>query len=1009
MKNRAFGLLAFAVSASIASAQNGEHVPPTAPESFDQHLADWQSEHGPSWRAINDRNTGRLEMLYGGNVPAPFTPDVNIDEDWATLAIHWIAETHQFHGVEPNELVHERVVYLPLGMANGTDKITVRFSQRIQGLPVDGAFVNVLFDTAGRLLSIHTTAAPETDHIVIAPTVSGRDAKKIAQGAFERTHGVPALKVGMPMMEITQIVEAELRSAHLAYRVDVRNDAEPLAEQYIVSATTGNVLRIDEQIHAFDVTGQITSMATPGTAADHAGNPEVALPMSYIRVQGSNGQTVFTDRDGNFNFPGVNSALNLTVEYWGTFNNVNNQNGADYSVTFNSVQPNQANVLTMNPGAAAQVTAQANSYQHMNVLRDFIRDTVPTDNTADFQAVSNPNINSTCNAFFNGNSVNYYLQGGSCNNTAFSSVVAHELGHWLNVRYNTGNGSDGMGEGNADVFSMYCYDDPVVGRFFTTSGGFVRTGTNNRQYCGDGNGGCYGQVHTDGEVWMGAAWKVRTELKNSLGTQLGGDTANQLFLGWMNSYNQTTIDSIIETQWLTLDDNDGDIGNGTPNHQAIDDGFRQQGFPGHDLDLIQFSNITQLADVAADNGPYTVNADIVALLSPPVATANLNYSVSGGATQSVAMSPAGGDTFTADIPSIGGVGYVSYWISATDSNSGSESTQPLEFTVGQETVLYAYDFEAGNDEGWQGHLGTDTATTGEWERGDPIGTDAQSENDHTPGGGNTDCWFTGQGSQGGSLGENDVDGGQTTLLSPTFDLAGASSVQLTYWRWYSNDTGASPNNDTMRIGISNNDGASWINLETVGPTGEQSNGGWFQASHSLDAVISLTSTMRVRFIAEDAGDGSIVEAAVDDFEIMALDPGCPAPVNYCTAAVNSTGSAGQMVWNGSQDVNDNMFNIGAINLPSNQFGIFVYGPTQGSQSVGDGTLCIDGGAIYRLPVVQVGLFGDVYHSVDMTSLPLGGDIVNGDTVNFTLWFRDPAGGPAGYNFADGLNVTFCGN
>ena len=78
-----------------------------------------------------------------------------------------------------------------------------------------------------------------------------------------------------------------------------------------------------------------------------------------------------------------------------------------------------------------------------------------------------------------------------------------------------------MGAGSADVFAMYCYDDSVVGRFFTTGGGSVRNGTNNRQFCGDNNPGCYSGVHANGEVWMGAAWKVRQNLKSSLGPAAG--------------------------------------------------------------------------------------------------------------------------------------------------------------------------------------------------------------------------------------------------------------------------------------------------------------------------------------------------------------------------------------------------------------------------------------------------------------------------------------------------------
>jgi len=86
-------------------------------------------------------------------------------------------------------------------------------------------------------------------------------------------------------------------------------------------------------------------------------------------------------------------------------------------------------------------------------------------------------------------------------------------------------------------------------------------------------------LHKNGEVLMGAMWKVRHNLQQTHGDGPGGDIANALFLGWMNSYDQTTIDSIILTQWLTLDDDNGDIYDGTPNHDDIESGFVAQGFP----------------------------------------------------------------------------------------------------------------------------------------------------------------------------------------------------------------------------------------------------------------------------------------------------------------------------------------------------------------------------------------------------------------------------------------------
>ena len=79
---------------------------------------------------------------------------------------------------------------------------------------------------------------------------------------------------------------------------------------------------------------------------------------------------------------------------------------------------------------------------------------------------------------------------------------------------------------------------------------------------------------------MGALWKVRANLNTTLGNTPGDQTSNLLWNGWMNAYNQGTITSAIETQWLTLDDDNGDLSDGSPHDVEIDAGFVAQGFPG---------------------------------------------------------------------------------------------------------------------------------------------------------------------------------------------------------------------------------------------------------------------------------------------------------------------------------------------------------------------------------------------------------------------------------------------
>ena len=92
------------------------------------------------------------------------------------------------------------------------------------------------------------------------------------------------------------------------------------------------------------------------------------------------------------------------------------------------------------------------------------------------------------------------------------------------------------------------------------------------------------------------------------------------------------------------------------------------------------------------------------------------------------------------------------------------------------------------------------------------GSNVQPEDDHTPDPGHI-CFVTGNGSEGGAAGENDVDGGKTTLLSPVFDVTGGSDLYLSYWRWYTNNLGNNPNADEWVVQVSSDGGLSWVDLQ----------------------------------------------------------------------------------------------------------------------------------------------------------------------------------------------------
>ncbi len=188
------------------------------------------------------------------------------------------------------------------------------------------------------------------------------------------------------------------------------------------------------------------------------------------------------------------------------------------------------------------------------------------------------------------------------------------------------------------------------------------------------------------------------------------------------------------------------------------------------------------------------------------------------------------------------------------------------------------------DRGWTRGAQGDNATTGQWIQADPVGTwegsePVQPEDDHTPSPGHI-CFVTGNGAVGGSVGEADVDGGKTTLLTPMFDLSDAHSATVSYWRWYTNDLGNNPGQDWWTVDVTA-DGQNWVHLEYTQASANE----WTHHEFDLLQHIALTDRVQLRFIADDQSPGSLVEAAVDDFTLSVARTvqGSVSPIPAATA------------------------------------------------------------------------------------------------------------------------------
>jgi choice-of-anchor B domain-containing protein len=392
----------------------------------------------------------------------------------------------------------------------------------------------------------------------------------------------------------------------------------------------------------------------------------------------------------------------------------------------------------------------------------------------------------------------------------------------------------------------------------------------------------------------------------------------------------------------------------------------------------------------------------------------------------------GGSDFRAPFPMSDCGSVVSYYFTAESTNgvlwsdpaSAPEVVHTIASGVSQST-LFSDDFE--NNLGWTGTTAGDTATSGTWTRVDPVWTAAQPELDHSAGAG-TRCWATGQGAVNGALGSADVDGGQTTLTTPTLDLSSANAPVVSYWRWYSNDQGATGMADTFRVDVSNNNGSSWTNVETVGPSGPHTSGGWIHHQFAVSAFVPLTSQVKVRFVADDAGTGHIVEAAVDDFTVT--DQVCIGSTGFCSGDGSATpcpcgnvgapgsgcahafGPGGLLSSTGTPSIANDTLVLNGTGMPSGTLTVFFQGSE--AENFGLGAQAADGirctaGQIIRLGTKTTILGGSAnYPELGNLSVSAHGLVSSPGSRYYQIWYRNSAAfcTPATTNYTNGRMVVW---
>ena len=251
-------------------------------------------------------------------------------------------------------------------------------------------------------------------------------------------------------------------------------------------------------------------------------------------------------------------------------------------------------------------------------------------------------------------------------------------------------------------------------------------------------------------------------------------------------------------------------------------------------------------------------------------TGMINYRYDGGDYLASPLVDLGDDLYEATLPAAHCDDVPEYYFSAEGDGSTvvcSPADAPdtvYTAIVGTLTTVVEDHFET--DLGWT--VENIDLQAGPWERAVPVGSGGGRGDPPNDYDGSGKCYVTGNGY------DEDIDGGPTRLISPTFDLADMPEAYVNYARWFYND-----DNDTDRLlcEVSNDNGANWVTLENV-----SDDPGWKVMSFRIADFVAPNDQIKFRFSADDNPNDSVTEAGLDDFRItfFSCEDTCPADVNY---------------------------------------------------------------------------------------------------------------------------------
>lgn len=188
---------------------------------------------------------------------------------------------------------------------------------------------------------------------------------------------------------------------------------------------------------------------------------------------------------------------------------------------------------------------------------------------------ANANLNSHCNAYWDGSTINLFSGNAQCANTALiADVVYHEWGHGLH--HNAEGIEDGaLSEGFGDIMSLVMTHSNLLGiGFLLANRGPVRDIKPPKIYPRD-----RGEVHAEGLIIASTFWELFEKLTAKYGEQRAGEMIENFAFKMI--FTARTYHDVYHAL-LVIDSNGGNPRSGTPHQCILNEVFSNHGIAQKD-------------------------------------------------------------------------------------------------------------------------------------------------------------------------------------------------------------------------------------------------------------------------------------------------------------------------------------------------------------------------------------------------------------------------------------------